>query len=122
MHQPGFMSDGVQNILDGLPGNIFTSGQQNTPSIPSSQQPFGVLSSVHEIPDGHPGANGQRYYTIQRVNGNGGNGKGDGVAGPHKHTLEESDAIKKSSVARLKLKQAKEKKKTEVSVDNLEFF
>ncbi|RKL40552.1 hypothetical protein BFJ72_g6153 [Fusarium proliferatum] len=43
---------------------------------------------------------GQRLWTIQRVNGNGGNGKGDGVAGPHKHTLERSDEIKKNSVQR----------------------
>ncbi|KAM0272949.1 hypothetical protein ACHAPA_001678 [Fusarium lateritium] len=48
---------------------------------------------------------GQRLWTIQRVNGNGGNGKGDGVAGPHKHTLERSDEIKKNSVQRLLAKQ-----------------
>ncbi|KAF5617157.1 glutathione S-transferase omega-1 [Fusarium sp. NRRL 52700] len=48
---------------------------------------------------------GQRLWTIQRVNGNGGNGKGDGVAGPHKHTLERSDEIKRNSVQR---KHAKE--------------
>lgn len=48
---------------------------------------------------------GQRLWTIQRVNGNGGNGKGDGVAGPHKHTLERSDEIKKNSVQRLVAKQ-----------------
>ncbi|KAG5657253.1 hypothetical protein KAF25_001842 [Fusarium avenaceum] len=48
---------------------------------------------------------GQRLRTIQRVNGNGGNGKGDGVAGPHKHTLERSNEIKKNSVQRLVAKQ-----------------
>jgi uncharacterized protein affecting Mg2+/Co2+ transport len=48
---------------------------------------------------------GQRLWTIQRVNRNGGNGKGDGVAGPHKHTLERSDEIKKNSVQRLVAKQ-----------------
>ncbi|EKJ68870.1 hypothetical protein FPSE_10959 [Fusarium pseudograminearum CS3096] len=48
---------------------------------------------------------GQRLWTIQRVNGNGGNGKGDGVAGPHKHTLQRSDEIKKSSVQRYLAKQ-----------------
>jgi glutathione S-transferase len=42
----------------------------------------------------------KKYYTFQRVNGNGGNGKGDGVAGPHKHTLEDSDRVKKNSVIR----------------------
>ena len=56
----------------------------------------------------------QRYFTIQRVNGNGGNGKGDGVAGPHKHTLEDSDRVKKNSVQRWMVKEDKEKKKTQV--------
>ncbi|ETS87711.1 hypothetical protein PFICI_01539 [Pestalotiopsis fici W106-1] len=59
-----------------------------------------------------PGANGEKFWTIQRVNGNGGNGKGDGVAGPHKHTLEKSDEIKKSTVQRYINAQKKESKKT----------
>jgi hypothetical protein len=58
---------------------------------------------------------GQRFWTIQRVNGNGGNGKGDGVAGPHRHTLERSDEIKKSSVQRFMAMRDKEVKKTQVS-------
>lgn len=58
---------------------------------------------------------GRRFWTIQRVNGNGGNGKGDGVAGPHRHTLERSDDIKKSSVQRLVATRLKEGKKTQVS-------
>ena len=57
---------------------------------------------------------GQRLWTIQRVNGNGGNGKGDGVAGPHKHTLAKSDEIKRNSVQRLLAKQEKETKKSQV--------
>lgn len=56
---------------------------------------------------------GQRFWTIQRVNGNGGNGKGDGVAGPHKHTLAKSDEIKKNSVQRYVAAQDKETKKTQ---------
>ncbi|KAI1872454.1 hypothetical protein JX265_005334 [Neoarthrinium moseri] len=59
-----------------------------------------------------PGANGQKFWTIQRVNGNGGNGKGDGVAGPHKHTLAKSDEIKKSTVQRHINSQKKDTKKT----------
>lgn len=61
---------------------------------------------------------GQRLWTIQRVNGNGGNGKGDGVAGPHKHTLERSDEIKKNSVQRYLANQGdvkKDKEKVQVS-------
>lgn len=58
----------------------------------------------------------RKYYTFQRVNGNGGNGKGDGVAGPHKHTLEESDRVKKNSVVRWMAKSEKgERRKTQVS-------
>lgn len=57
-----------------------------------------------------------KFYTIQRVNGNGGNGKGDGVAGPHKHTLEESDRVKKNTVQRYFMKDEREKKKAQVRV------
>lgn len=58
---------------------------------------------------------GQRFWTIQRVNGNGGNGKGDGVAGPHRHSLERSDEIKKSSVQRFVAMRDRETKRPQVS-------
>jgi hypothetical protein len=60
---------------------------------------------------------GQKFWTIQRVNGNGGNGKGDGVAGPHRHTLAKSDEIKKNSVQRYVANQEKETKKSQVRPD-----
>ncbi|KAL3489389.1 hypothetical protein BJX62DRAFT_252687 [Aspergillus germanicus] len=75
-------------------------------------QPFGVLTPNPPLPEGHPGANGQRFFTIQRVNGNGANGKNDGVSGGHRHTLEESDRVKKNSVQRLLLKEARDRKKS----------
>jgi glutathione S-transferase len=78
-------------------------------------QPFGVLTPNPTFPAGHPGAGGRKYYTVQRVNGNGGNGKTDGVGGGHRHTLVESDRVKKNSVQRYMLKEAKEKKKSVVS-------
>lgn len=78
------------------------------------QNQFGIPLVSTGIPPSHPGATGHRYYTIQRVNGNGGNGKGDGVAGPHKHTLAESDRVKKNSVQRFLMKKDKEEKKTQV--------
>ncbi|KAJ6445606.1 glutathione transferase [Purpureocillium lavendulum] len=56
---------------------------------------------------------GQRFWAIQRVNGNGGNGKGDGIAGPHRHTLQRSDEIKKNSVQRWLAERDKEAKKTQ---------
>lgn len=59
------------------------------------------------------GYHGQRFWTIQRVNGNGGNGKGDGVAGPHKHTLAKSDEIKKNSVQRHMASQDRETKRAQ---------
>jgi glutathione S-transferase len=74
-------------------------------------QPFGVLTPNPTLPEGHPGAKGERFFTIQRVNGNGANGKNDGVGGGHRHTLEESDRVKKNSVQRYLLKEAKVKKK-----------
>ncbi|BCS24471.1 glutathione S-transferase family protein [Aspergillus puulaauensis] len=75
-------------------------------------QPFGVLTPNPPLPEGHPGADGQRFFTIQRVNGNGANGKNDGVSGGHRHTLEESDRVKKNSVQRYILKEARESKKS----------
>ncbi|KAL3455367.1 hypothetical protein BJX64DRAFT_295125 [Aspergillus heterothallicus] len=80
--------------------------------IGGENQPFGVLTPNPPLPEGHPGANGQRFFTIQRVNGNGANGKNDGVSGGHRHTLEESDRVKKNSVQRLLLKEARERKKS----------
>lgn len=56
---------------------------------------------------------GEKFWTIQRVNGNGGNGKGDGVAGPHKHTLARSDEIKKNSVQRYLAQREKESRKSQ---------
>lgn len=91
--------------------NFFAPGQ---PGGPAMQQQFGIPMVSSSMGAAHPGATGQRYYTIQRVNGNGGNGKGDGVPGPHKHGLEESDRVKKNSVQRFLMKQEKEEKKTQV--------
>lgn len=97
--------------------NFFAPGQPGASM--QNQQPsrFGMLgSSDGGIPVDPAGSDGSRYYTIQRVNGNGGNGKGDGTAGPHKHTLQESDRVKKNSIARHFLKLEKVKKKTQVRV------
>ena len=79
-------------------------------------RPFGALG----LNDGSfgadvPGSDGRKYYTIQRVNGNGGNGKSDGTAGPHKHSIEESDKVKKNSVVRRLLQEEKANKRSMVS-------
>ncbi|KAI5463028.1 hypothetical protein BGZ63DRAFT_380323 [Mariannaea sp. PMI_226] len=89
---------GAQLQLDDIPGGAGAL----PPGAPVHQGVF-VPSPLN------PGE--QRIWTIQRVNGNGGNGKGDGVSGPHKHTLAKSDEIKRNSVQRLLAKQEKEAKK-----------
>lgn len=112
MLRPDFVSDGPH----GPESNGDNSFMEQTSGIGLQQTTFvGVLGNGQPIPSTHPGANGNRYYTIQRVNGNGGNGKGDGVAGPHKHTLADSDKIKKNTVQRHLMKKEKEDKKTQVS-------
>ena len=95
--------------------NLFAADSQgavNGANSTNEAQPFGGLAPSANLPLGHPGANGAKYYTIQRVNGNTAGGKSDTAGGPHKHTLEESDRVKKNSVQRTLLKEAKEKKKT----------
>lgn len=77
------------------------------PQPPSSLRPPPQPLLPFQTPRPHPGLNGARYFTIQRVNGNGGNGKGDGVAGPHKHTLADSDKVKKNSVVRWIVREGK---------------
>lgn len=113
MLRPDFVPDGAQGPDGNSSGNSFFSPVQPVPL--AVQQPFGMLTAANGVANNHPGITGHRYYTIQRVNGNGGNGKGDGVAGPHKHTLEESDKVKKNTVQRLMAKKDKEEKKTQVS-------
>ena len=97
--------------------NFFAPGQPGASM--QNQQPSRGFGMLGRSEDGIPldsAGNDDRYYTIQRVNGNGGNGKGDGTAGPHKHTLQESDRVKKNSIARHFLKLEKVKKKTQVRV------
>jgi len=98
--------------------NPFASGHP-TP-IAQGARPLSVLRSNDKGLADQPGDNGERYYTIQRVNGNGANGKGDGTAGAHKHTIEDSDRVKKSSIHRQFLKEEKERRKSLVRVSPLE--
>jgi glutathione S-transferase len=117
MLRPDFTPDGGQP--DAQANNFFAPGQPGQGM--DHQQQFSMMPVSSGIPPNHPGATGQRYYTIQRVNGNGGNGKSDGVAGPHKHPLLESDRVKKNSVQRYLMKRDKEDKKTQVSISYLSF-
>jgi hypothetical protein len=112
MLRADFVPDGGQPPDPTQSNNYFASGQPGEQGMHQPQ--FGMPLVNNTVGAPHPGANGQRYYTIQRVNGNGGNGKGDGVPGPHKHPLSESDRVKKNSVQRYVMKRDKEEKKTQV--------
>ena len=101
-------------------GATFTS-EQPAPATPAARPPPLLRSNDGVSPD-QPGSNGERFYTIQRVNGNGANGKGDGTAGGHKHTIEEGDNIKKNSVHRHFLKEEKERRKSLVRDVSLPSF
>ncbi|OKL60122.1 hypothetical protein UA08_04673 [Talaromyces atroroseus] len=96
-----------KSALDSLSNSLFFPDGGGT----RASQPFGVLTSNPALPINHSITGGQKLYTIQRVNGNGGNGKTDGIEGGHRHTLEESDRVKKNSVHRYLLKKAKDEKK-----------
>lgn len=61
-----------------------------------------------------PGSDGARFYAMERLNGNGKTGRSDDTEGMHQHTLDESDRIKKSSVNRHFLKEAKESRRSQV--------
>jgi glutathione S-transferase len=133
---PGTENDPPSPIASNMPINPGLSGGQNQnpqffgqpPLLP--QQPAGTWDvppnmgsqsgmNMQEYPTSS-GSSSKKFYTFQRVNGNGGNGKGDGVAGPHKHTLEESDRVKKNSVIRWQAKIDKDdRRKMQVSLLDL---
>lgn len=84
---------------------------------PGQAQSFAeMMSSVVASGEGTlPGADGKRFYSIQRVNGTGPNSQNDEAAGEHKHDLETSDRIKKNSILREVAKNEMERKKIKVS-------
>jgi len=95
--------------------------QQQQRDVDGWDMPTNMAQSIPQFAAGPESpttsrSSSKKYYTFQRVNGNGGNGKGDGVAGPHKHTLEESDRVKKNSVVRWLAKREKDdRRKSQVS-------
>lgn len=108
--------------MESLSHDLLTGVKPLFSSSADNVQPLGLLTPKI-LPEGHPGANGGRYFTIQRVNGNGANGKNDGCPGGHRHTLEESDRVKKNSVQRHFLKETKERKKAAaVCLHNSSFY
>lgn len=107
-------------ITEFFPGARAAMGESNsgvsqagTNNLFGPAQPGASLLNDGTFQMGPPGADGNRYYTIQRVNG--GNGQADGAGGGHKHTLDESDRVKRNSIQRHMLKEEKVKRRFQVS-------
>jgi glutathione S-transferase len=121
-------ADATSSIPRAVPDTTMHSEQQSMffqPTQMLEQQPlvtWDMPQTFSFAPGPTPGRPPKKFYTFQRVNGNGGNGKGDGTAGPHKHSLEESDRVKKNSVVRWLAKFDKERKKSQVSSHSLGLF
>lgn len=86
---------------------------------PSTNRQFRVVPAIHssafgdaDEPAGGVGRDGQKFWTIQRINGH---VTGNGVAGPHKHDLARSDQVKKNSIMRMLAKQEAEAKKVGIA-------
>ncbi len=107
---------GADISADGQMSNNGANNGQPTENQPIENHSSPARPDVANVDGNLPGADGARYYTIQRVNGNGANGKGDGTTGGHRHSLEESDKIKKNSIHRHYIKEDKERRKSTVSV------
>ena len=117
-------------ITEYLPGAVSENGQDpqassfNATSFASvssdgplsGQQTWSLPSMAPADPLPPPSSGGAKYYTIQRVNGYVGDGKTDGAPELHRHTLDESDRVKKNSVVRWTLKREKENKRNNVSL------
>lgn len=79
----------------------------NAEAIATSQPAFdSVMGGMATAQSGL--AASKRFYTIQRVNGTGAGGtRGEQICPNHRHTLEDSDKIKKNSVIRALAKNSK---------------
>ena len=94
-------------------------------SFVGTSQSFSVLQPSAADDPNLPGANGEKYYTIERVIGPKANASGEGPqpalgpTGGHAHTLEESDRIKKNSVIREFAAEERANKKIQVSATML---
>jgi glutathione S-transferase len=93
------------------------------PPPPVSDTPGNQLDNVGDPIDpalfqaGQQSGNARKkYYTIQRVNGATPGGRDKPTVPSHKHSLEESDRIKKNSVIRHHLKETKSKDKSKTTV------
>ncbi|KAK5946429.1 hypothetical protein PMZ80_000572 [Knufia obscura] len=103
------VNPGSVNQDSGADLTFVVNGQQQNENNDST---FGILEPNQSYPPGHPGYGGKKWYMVQRVNGNDKEGEDPEDRDlDHKHSLEESDRIKKNSVQRWLLAREKEKKK-----------
>ena len=95
-------------------GDGLVAARENFDTSMDQDQNFGATGQPGGNETDIPGTNGERYFAITRINGLGGKTRGDGIPGGHKHSLEESDRVKKSSVARHLLNEKKQRGKPQV--------
>ncbi|KAL9094297.1 MAG: hypothetical protein Q9165_003437 [Trypethelium subeluteriae] len=106
--------DGQDSQAASFNGASFGSISSDGPL--SSQQTWSLPSMAPAEPLPPPSSGGGKFYTIQRVNGYVGDGKTEGAPEVHRHTLDDSDRVKKNSVARWMLKKEKENKKNNTHI------
>lgn len=82
-------------------------------SFDGTNQPIGMIHPVTGLQSNLPGADGKKWYKIQRISDP---AKEDGIPPVHKHTLEESDRVKKNSILLQIAKEEKGRKKNQVSI------
>jgi len=88
----------------------------NTDAVATSQQSFdSVMGGIATAEKTNTAS--RRFYTIQRVNGTGAGGtRGEQICPNHRHTLEDSDKIKKNSIIRAMMKSNKKQRPQPLSV------
>jgi hypothetical protein len=96
---PGATREDIATHLSQQPKNDGVSAENLLATVQATIARNGTWDNSSAIFGGNFIQTNVRFYTVQRVNGTGPNGKEEG-AGGHRHTLEESDRIKKNSVLR----------------------
>jgi hypothetical protein len=96
---PGATREDIATHLSQQPKNDGVSAEHLLSTIQATIARNGDWRNNNALLGGNFIQTNVRFYTIQRVNGTGPNGKEEGSGG-HRHSLEESDRIKKNSVVR----------------------
>ncbi|KAF2422372.1 hypothetical protein EJ08DRAFT_701665 [Tothia fuscella] len=96
---PGATREDISTHLNQQPRNDGVSAEDVLRTVQATIGAPNGWSPSNAIFRGDMNETNVRFYTIQRVNGTGPNSK-DESAGSHRHSLDESDRIKKNSVLR----------------------